>query len=252
MFVPPTRQQRLVERARPEGPVVLLQRWEALLFLHWRFDPAVIQATLPPGLMADTYGHHAWVGIVPLFMRNVRPRFVPPFPLVSNFLELNVRTYVHDASGRPGLYFYSLDCDQPLVVEAARRLLHLRYERAAMHATVDADGVVDFAAHRTDTAASAHYRYQSLGEPAEAREDSLEFFLLERYRLFATDESGERLSTIRVSHAPYRIRTPIVFDWSDVPLRLAGLETDGRVADHICAAEPVEVDTFAPESVSSK
>ena len=37
-----------------------------------------------------------------------------------------------------------------------------------MHATVDADGVVDFAAHRTDTAASAHYRYQSLGEPAEA------------------------------------------------------------------------------------
>lgn len=90
---PPTEAQRLVERQRPSGPVVLLQRWENLLFLHWRFEPEAVQATLPPGLTVDTHEGWAWVGVVPLFMRDVRPRFVPPVPLVSDFLELNVRTY---------------------------------------------------------------------------------------------------------------------------------------------------------------
>jgi len=31
---------------------------------------------------------------------------------MSNFLELNVRTYVKDASGVPGIWFYSLHCNQ--------------------------------------------------------------------------------------------------------------------------------------------
>src|SRR4051794_23166725 len=90
---PPTPQQRLAELGRPSGPVLMYQRWEQLLFLHWKWDPIQIQMTLPPGLTVDTFENSAWVGLVPLFMRNVRPRFVPAVPLVSDFLELNLRTY---------------------------------------------------------------------------------------------------------------------------------------------------------------
>jgi len=48
----------------------------------------------------DTAEGVAWVGLVPLFMRNVRPRFTPAIPALSDFLELNLRTYVYDAMGR--------------------------------------------------------------------------------------------------------------------------------------------------------
>lgn len=246
---PPTPQQRHAERIRPAGPVVLHQRWENLLFLHWRWDAARVQASLPPGLMVDTFQGEAWIGLVPLFMRDVRPPIVPAVPAVSDFLELNLRTYVYDAAGRPGLYFYSLDCDQPLAVETAQRLLHLRYEHAAMEAGVDADGVVDFAAQRTGTSEKAHFRYQAIGPAEEAQPETLEYFLLERYRLFAGDGDGGQLTTLRVCHAPYRLRTALPFDWSDAPLRLAGFASPGRPPDHVRMAETVQVETFAPQRV---
>ena len=227
----------------------MLQRWEQLLFLHWRYDPALIQALLPPGLHVDLWGDTAWVGLVPLFMREIRPRFVPAVPALSDFLELNLRTYVYDANGRPGLYFFSLDCDQPIAVEAARRLLHLRYEHAAMTANVGAGGWIDFTAQRQAVRSGAWFRYRRFGPGSVAGQDSLEFFLIERYRLFATDAAGERLHSIRVCHAPYRIRAAEVTAWSDVALRQAGLPQPTRDPDHVCAAEPVDVETFAPETV---
>jgi uncharacterized protein YqjF (DUF2071 family) len=247
---PPTLQQRLAERSRPEGPVVLHQRWERLLFLHWRWDAAAVQAALPPGLTVDTREGAAWLGLVPLFMRDIRPMALPAVPLLSNFLELNLRTYVYDAAGRPGVYFFSLDCNQPLAVETARRLLFLRYEHATMNAAVDAEGWVDFTAQRRGSAESARFRYHPFGPPpAEALPDSPEFFLLERYRLFASDDAGERLHSIRVCHAPHRWRQAQVFEWGEAPLRLAGFDPRGRAPDHLCCTEPVDVETFAPEKV---
>jgi uncharacterized protein YqjF (DUF2071 family) len=247
---PPSPQQRLAERMRPSGPVVMYQRWEQLLFLHWRHDPVAVQAGLPPGLTVDTFDGAAWLGLVPLFMRDVRPRFVSAVAGVSNFLELNARTYVFDAAGRPGLYFYSLDCDQPLAVESARRLLHLRYEHCAMQAAIAEDDWLDFRACRAGYGEESRFRYRAAGVgSAIADEASLEFFLIERYRLFASDADGERLNSVRVCHAPYRIRPAELAEWSDATLRLAGFELGGRPPEHVCAAEPVEVEVFAPEPV---
>jgi uncharacterized protein YqjF (DUF2071 family) len=248
-IVPPSLQQRLIERTRPEGPVVMYQRWEHLLFLHWRYDVALVQAMLPPGLVVDAWNGSAWLGLVPLFMRDVRPRFVPPVPMLSDFHELNLRTYVYDATGRPGIYFFSLDCDQPVAVETARRLLYLRYEHATIEAAAGIDGWVNFETQRTNTVLRSHFRYRAFGTPAEAAPETIEFFLLERYRLFAGNANGERLNTIRVCHAPYRIRAAEVTHWGDAVLRLAGFPPPEREPDHICATEPVELDVFAPESV---
>jgi uncharacterized protein YqjF (DUF2071 family) len=229
----------------------MLQRWEHLLFLHWRYDVATVQATLPPGLTVDTWNDSAWVGIVPLFMRDVRPRFVPPVSMLSDFFEINLRTYVYDAMGRPGVYFYSLDCDQPVAVETARRLLHLRYEHAQIEAAAGVDGWVNFEVQRTGTALRSHFRYRPYGQVMAAAEDSIDFFLIERYRLFATDESGERLQSMRLCHAPYQLRTAEVTHWGDAVLRLAGFAAPERQPDHVCAANLVEVEAFAPEEVEA-
>ena len=52
------------------------------------------------------------LGVVPFFMRNIRPCFLPAMPGISNFMEMNLRTYVHDREGVPGVWFYSLDANQ--------------------------------------------------------------------------------------------------------------------------------------------
>jgi uncharacterized protein YqjF (DUF2071 family) len=118
-----------------DHPTVGRQRWRDLLFLHWRVPVSTVQRTLPEGLTVDTFDGDAWVGIVPFAMQGVRPRFFPPVPWLSWFLELNVRTYVLDAQGVPGVWFHSLDCDQPVAVEIARRCFHLPYMHARMRAT---------------------------------------------------------------------------------------------------------------------
>ena len=249
--IPPSLQQRLIERTRPDGAVVMYQRWEHLLFLHWRYDIATVQASLPSGLTVDAWNGSAWLGIVPIFMRDVRPRFVPAIPAISDFLELNLRTYVYDAQGRPGLYFYSLDCDQPLAVEAARRFLHLRYEHCAMVGAAGVDGWVNLEAQRVGTDAKSAFRYRAFGPAMEAPQDSIDFFLVERYRLFAAGETGGPLHSIRVCHAPYGVRPVQLTAWGDAPLRLAGFAPPAREPDHMCVAEPVSVEVFAPEGFRS-
>ena len=41
--------RRALQR-EPAAKPVIYQTWSDLLFLHWEWDPAEIQATLPPGL----------------------------------------------------------------------------------------------------------------------------------------------------------------------------------------------------------
>ena len=57
---PPSLAQRLAARDRPESRPVMYQSWHDLLFLHWAWDPAAIQATLPAGLRVDTFEGRAW------------------------------------------------------------------------------------------------------------------------------------------------------------------------------------------------
>lgn len=240
----PTEAQRLAERIRPAGRTVMYQRWAELLFLHWSWDPAAIQRTLPPGLTADTFGGRAWLGLVPFFMQRVRPRFCPAVPGWSDFLELNVRTYVHDAAGRPGVWFYSLDCNRWLAVKIARGWFHLRYEHAQMRARRLADGGVEYAAERRGDDHESRFHYRGEGEARPAAAGSLEFFLAERYRLYAHDPHREELWTGRVAHPPYAIMPVQVPSWDDRMLTLAGFDPEGRPPEHRCAARPVTVEIF--------
>ncbi|MEI6536644.1 MAG: DUF2071 domain-containing protein, partial [Verrucomicrobiaceae bacterium] len=99
--------QRLAARELQPGSPVMFQQWRDLLFLHWEYSAAAIQATLPEGLFVDTFDGKAYLGVVPFFMRKIRPRFLPAVPGISDFMELNLRTYVHDRAGVPGVWFYS-------------------------------------------------------------------------------------------------------------------------------------------------
>jgi len=241
MPVVPTLESRLAVREPPASAHVMLQRWEQLAFLHWRWKADEIQRTLPPGLFVDTFQGDAWLAIVPFYMRGIRPRFLPPVPGISDFLELNVRTYVHDEQGRPGVWFYSLDCDQSLAVWTARTFFHLPYQHARMEAPV-VDGWIDYTCQRRGESASSRYRYQLSGETHPAEPGSLEFFLAERYLLFAHTPRGIRCG--QVHHTPYPLANVKLETWGVEPLLQAGFSDPQRPPDHVIGSPGVDVRVY--------
>jgi uncharacterized protein len=241
----PDASQRLAARVRPAGNPVMYQQWRDLLFLHWEYPAAAIQATLPDGLFVDTFGGQAYLGIVPFFMCNIRPRFLPAVPGISDFMELNLRTYVHDRSGVPGVWFYSLDANQWLAVKIARRFFHLPYEHAKMHARRTPDGRIHYESLRTGDRAngtSCLFEYTPGAELPQPSPDSLEFFLVERYRLFSSAPDGLRCGA--VYHPPYPLCRAEVTAWDEHLLRLNGFPLTGRPPDHSIMSRGVDVTIF--------
>jgi hypothetical protein len=247
---PPDEAQRLAARERPEGNPVMYQQWRDLLFLHWEYPAAAIQATLPEGLFVDTFGGRAYLGVVPFFMQNIRPRFLPAVPGISNFLELNLRTYVHDRAGVPGVWFYSLDANQWLAVKIARRFFHLPYEHAEMKSCRTADGRIRYESRRTGdrvNGANCFFDYAPGAALPPPAPDSLDFFLVERYRLYSKTPGGLRRGS--VFHPPYPLCAAEVAAWDEELLKANGFVPTGRPPDHRIMSRGVDVTIFPLEAV---
>jgi uncharacterized protein len=231
---------QLRERQPPAGRLGLMaQRWEHLLFLHWSFDPATVQRTLPSGLSVDTYQDRAWMGVVPFRMRNVRPTALPF--LSSNFLELNLRTYVKDSRGVPGVWFYSLDANNPMAVWTARLFFGLPYQHAEMHVESSSEEM-RYSSRRGGSAKVQEYQFRLSDELGEAKPGSLEFFLIERYRLFSL--RGGQILTGRVYHSPYQLRKTTVTRFDNYLFELDGFEPPAEPPHSVLYSARVDVTIY--------
>jgi hypothetical protein len=237
----------------PESPHVMHMTWRDLLFMHWRVPAEALRPRIPAGLPIDTFDGSAWIAVVPFMMLGTRPRFGPRLPPVSDFPELNVRTYV-TRDGKPGVWFFSLDAANPLAVRVARRFFKLPYVDAEMTCqSVPAPGPwgdgVRYASHRTHRGEppadfSAHYR--PAGAAFNAVPGTLEHFLTARYCLYAADKHGAILRA-EIHHA----------DW---PLQPAEVEVDHNTmlaplglapadAPHLLFARKLDVVAWLPEAI---
>lgn len=240
----PSLDDRIAATMRPtDQPKVMHQSWNELLFLHWEIDPVDIQSTLPEGLRVDTFDGRGYLGIVPFYMNRVRPPFFPAVPGLSNFLEMNVRTYVHDEYGRPGVWFYSLDANQKLVVRLARKFFHLPYYDAKMSSVIDS-GVVDYRSQQEHSNETSCYKYSARSVIESPEPGSLEYFLAERYYLFSHHQKTNQLYSGRVHHTPYPLLDVEVAEYSDYPIQLAGFERPGRLYNSSLMSHGVNVEVF--------
>src|SRR3954452_23595738 len=110
----------------------MFQSWNCLTFLHWRYQPEVIRPLVPPELELDTFDGAAWIGLTPFLLTGLRPPLLPPVPWISQFPEMNVRTYVRGPDGERGIWFFSLEADRVLAVLGARLSYRLPYRWARM------------------------------------------------------------------------------------------------------------------------
>src|SRR4051812_8969252 len=110
----------------------MYQGWERLTFLHWRYSPAAIAPLIPPSLELDTFDGEAWVGLTPFKVTGLRPPGLPALPWLSEFPEMNVRTYVRGPDGERGIWFFSLEASRLAAVAGARLTYRLPYRWARM------------------------------------------------------------------------------------------------------------------------
>jgi len=158
----------------------------------------MVRPLVPRELALDTFDGNCWVGVVPFRMTGVRPRAVPPLPLLSRFPELNVRTYV-TYGGRPGVYFFSLDAANLPAVWAARAFYHLPYFHAAMSST-ETGNTIHYYSRSDHGAAEFRGHYRPAADIQLRERGSLEHWLTERYCLYTVHQG--RVYRGEIHHQP--------------------------------------------------
>jgi uncharacterized protein len=209
-------------RKRPDSPPLMYQSWCKLLFMHWELPPEILRPLIPQSLQLDTFKGKAWLGVTPFVVRDLRPAFLPALPWLSDFNEVNVRTYVH-CQGVPGVWFFSLDADSLLAVAGARTAYRLPYHHAEMNFKEEQDRI-DYSSNRVDPAsepAQLELSWRKGPLLGKAAPGSLEFFLVERYCLYAADETG--LYRARIFHEPWRLQEAELLDFRSTMVESEGL-----------------------------
>ena len=185
----------------------MAQRWTDLLFAHWPIDASILRALVPASLPLDSFDGTGWLSIASFYLSHLRPRWLPALPWLSEFPELNVRTYV-SLGGKPGVYFFSLDAGSALAVAAARATYHLPYFNARMSITASDDGAVHYRSTRVDRRSSpADFaaRYRPIGPVGYPPSGTLDHWLTERYCLYAVN-SAMRVHRAEIHHHPWPLQ----------------------------------------------
>ncbi|WP_394138105.1 YqjF family protein [Cytobacillus oceanisediminis] len=188
----------------PNSPWIMEQIWNDILFLHWPVPAEVMEKHIPPQLKLDTYNGTAWIGIVPFWISKMRVRGFPPMPFMNSMNELNVRTYV-EYEGRKGVYFFSLDANNPLAVTGARMLYFLPYMDAEMNVTHSEGKVIYESRRKSGNSDRGHFfaSYKASSNPYNSEPGTFDAWLTERYCLWVT--KGNRVFRGDIHHTKWQL-----------------------------------------------
>jgi uncharacterized protein len=243
---PPDIADRLSIRERPSGSPIMYQCWGKLLFMHWEVPLQALRQLIPERLTIDMYEGKAWIGLTPFTIWDARPIFMPPLPWVSDFHEINVRTYAH-LDGIPGVWFFSLDANSMVAVQAARTFFHLPYYNASISLEQRGETIIYTASRKnTEPPAKFNATWTIGADLPQAEPGSLEFFLYERYCLYTSDE--DKLYRCRIFHPPWPLQEAKVSQYESNLIETDGLPAPvGKPLLH-CAG-PVDVEVWPLEEV---
>lgn len=231
-------------RQRPAELPLMEHHWGKLLFMHWPIPAERLRELVPPQLTIDTFDGQAWVGITPFTLWDVRLSFTPPVPYLSDFHELNVRTYVL-YRGVPGVWFFSLNTNSSMTVFGARTFYFLPYFNSEIDLRREGD-TIDYRLRRTEAGRTAAFdaTWEIGKELPEAEPGTLEFFLTERYCLYSA--SGESIYRARIHHRPWPLRQAALLAYnSDIAESDYLPKLKGKPLVHY--AEALAVDVWPPE-----
>jgi len=178
------------------------QCWRDVFFAHWRVAVNALRPHLPGCLEIDTFQGTAWVSTV-AFWLDVWHRWLPSFGICTNFLELNLRTYVR-WQGEPGICFLSIHADNRVAVALARLMTPLPYVQACLsYRHLDQSRQFTCQA-ASDGKPKLAVDFSPKAAAFEPTCESIEEWLLDRYRAFVPDNRG-RVHRMVARHPPWSV-----------------------------------------------
>lgn len=180
----------------PKGNWKYYQEWNNALFIHWAVPPEALQHYLPENLPLDTFEGKAYVSLVAFTMQKIRPRQLPAVAYISDFHEINLRTYI-DMDGKKGVYFLSMEAEKSLSVWVAKSMSGLPYEKALMFRNEKS---------YTSKNSKRDFELDAVFEIKEtlATKTDLDRWLTERYSLYLDEKNS--LYRYEVHHQEWEIK----------------------------------------------
>ncbi len=193
-------------RGRRKKGWIMFQPWYDVLFAHWPLPAEALRPRLPAGLELDTYDGQAWLGVLAMRMKGIRPRGLPPVPILSSLTQVNVRTYVV-YRGVPAVLFFGLYASSLLASLGARIFFSLPYYRADVSIRAGGQGLrLDCRAWEAGpNRAQLHGTYRPVSDAFWPAQGTLEYWFAERYRLYTAGPGG-RLYYGDIAHEPWSLQ----------------------------------------------
>ena len=180
---------------KPNWQWIYYQEWNNSVFLHYKVPKILLETLVPKELEIDAFEGDTWISFVAFNMENTRPAYLPSFRPISNFHELNIRTYVR-YQGKPGVYFLSIEAGNKISAFLAEKLSGLPYRYSLMNRK-------DNEFYSENIAAGEYFNIEySIKEEVNSK-SSLEIFLTEKYALF--QDVNSKIESYDVHHVEWPI-----------------------------------------------
>lgn len=173
------------------------QEWNNAVFLHWKVSYENLKKLVPEGIEIDSINGNCWVSLVAFTMEKIRPRYLPSFPPVSNFDEINIRTYVK-RNNKTGVYFLSIEGGKKTSCMVAKGISELPYRYSKIVRTNN-----NYKSKNLVFNDSMTLDYQ-IGKTI-IQKPELDIWLTERYALF--QDSGDCINEFEIHHLPWEVKT---------------------------------------------
>lgn len=181
----------------PEGSWKYYQEWNHALFLHWTVPMDMLRAVVPPELHIDTFNGEAYISLVPFTMQKIRPKYLPAVSFISDFTEINLRTYI-DNDGKKGVYFLNIEAGKHLSAYVAKKLSYLPYEKSNIKRTLTSY-------EASNPKKGFHLKTVYQVKEALAHKSKLDHWLTERYCLYLKETND--IYRYDIHHKEWNIKT---------------------------------------------
>jgi uncharacterized protein YqjF (DUF2071 family) len=172
------------------------QEWNRTIFLHWQVDLEELKKFVPAEIKIDLFEGKPWVSLVAFTMEKIRPKYLPYFPPISNFDEINIRTYVK-SKNKTGVYFLSIEGGKMLSCKVSKIVSGLPYRFSKTKRISN-----QYSSNNAEFGDELNIEF-SIGKKVEAK-SKLDHWLTERYALF--QDTKNSINEFEIHHLEWEIK----------------------------------------------
>ena len=171
------------------------QEWNNAIFLHYQVDLTELKKLVPKELEIDLFDGKPWISVVAFTMEKIRPKSLPSFSPISDFDEINIRTYVK-SNNKTGVYFLSIEGGKSLSCKVAKGISELPYRYSKIKRTEQ-----NYQSQNSEFNDNLNIEFKIGKETTDKTE--LDKWLTERYALF--QDTNDSINEFEIHHLEWPI-----------------------------------------------